>query len=331
MSALSRPRRPLAALSLAALAVAVAACTQPGPAPGAAPAASSPAGTAPAAAAPAQAAPGSAPAEPAAAPLQVEVYNAGDAGMFKVASVLVVGARDAILIDAQFGASQARELVERIKASGKRLTTIYISHGDPDYYFGLDTVLAAFPETKVVATAATVAHIRDTQAGKLAYWGPKLGADAPKRVVVPEVLHGDRLELEGQSLQIVGPSPETTVVWIPSIRTIAGGVPVVAGQHLFMADSQSPQARRQWLATLQAIQALEPQKVVPGHFAPGSAQTLEAVRFTADYIHAFEQESAQAKDAKGLIEAMKRRYPQLAPNLSLEISAKVEKGEMPWP
>ncbi len=321
MSALSRLRRPLAALSLAALTVAVAACTQPGPAPGAATAA----------AAPAQAAPGSAPAEPAAAPLQVEVYNAGDAGMFKVASVLVVGARDAILIDAQFGASQARELVERIKASGKRLTTIYISHGDPDYYFGLDTVLAAFPEAKVVATAATVAHIRDTQAGKLAYWGPKLGADAPKRVVVPEVLQGDRLELEGQALQIVGPSPETTVVWIPSIRTIAGGVPVVAGQHLFMADSQSPQARQQWLATLQAIQALEPQKVVPGHFAPGSAQTLEAVRFTADYIHAFEQESAQAKDAKGLIEAMKRRYPQLAPNLSLEISAKVEKGEMPWP
>jgi hypothetical protein len=81
------------------------------------------------------------------------------------------------LVNAQFGASDARKLVELIRASGKQLTTIYISHGDPDYYFGLATLQDAFPQARIVATAQTVAHIQQTQAGKLAYWGPKMGAD----------------------------------------------------------------------------------------------------------------------------------------------------------
>jgi glyoxylase-like metal-dependent hydrolase (beta-lactamase superfamily II) len=274
------------------------------------------------------------PAEPAAAALKTEVYNPGKDGIFEVSSVLVTGAQDAVLIDAQFGAGQARKLIELIKASGKRLTTIYISHGDPDYYFGLDTLHDAFPEAKIVATPATVEHIRASQAAKLAYWGPKLGADAPKRIVVPEALQGDRIELEGQALQIVGldgATPDRTFVWIPSIRTVAGGVPVVAGEHLFMADTPTPKSHEDWLATLKAIEDLKPEVVVPGHFAAGSAQTLDAVRFSADYIRAFDEEAAKAKDGKALIAAMKRRYPDLGGDLSLEISAKVAKGEMPWP
>ena len=86
-------------------------------------------------------------------------FNPGDDAIFQVSSVLVSGQRDAILIDAQFGKSQAAKVVDMVRASGKTLTTIYISHGDPDFYFGLDTVLAAFPDARVVATEPTVQHL----------------------------------------------------------------------------------------------------------------------------------------------------------------------------
>nr|WP_081930570.1 MBL fold metallo-hydrolase [Lysobacter antibioticus] len=273
------------------------------------------------------------PSTPAAAPLKTEVYNPGKQGIFEVSSVLVSGERDAVLIDAQFAAADARKLVDLVKASGKRLTTIYISHGDPDFYFGLDTLQDAFPEAKILATPQTVEHIRSTQEGKFAYWGPKLGANAPKRIVVPQPLEGDRIELEGQSLQIVGldgATPDRSYVWIPSIRTVAGGVPVVAGEHLFMADTQTPQSHQAWLATLKSIEDLKPDVVIPGHFAEAAAQNLEAVRFSAGYIRAFDEEAAKAADSKALIAAMKKRYPDLGGDLSLEISAKVAKGEMPW-
>ncbi|HWT70435.1 MAG TPA: MBL fold metallo-hydrolase [Pseudomonas sp.] len=265
--------------------------------------------------------------------LTLDVYNPGEKAIFPVTSVLVSGEKDAILVDAQFGKSQAEQVVEKIRASGKQLTTIYISHGDPDYYFGLDTLTAAFPKARVLASQPTVDHIKQTVAGKLAFWGPKLGADAPATTIVPEVLKGDSLILEGQKLQVVGlesQQPDRTFVWIPSIKAVVGGVVVADNIHLWMADTQTPQSHADWLATLHSIQTLKPKTVVPGHYLGESARSLVAVQFTADYIKAFDEETAKARDAAALIAAMKKRYPTLGEESSLELSAKVAKGEMKW-
>lgn len=266
--------------------------------------------------------------------LQVQPYHPGDTALFSVASTLITGQRDAILIDAQFAASDAAQLVQRIRASGKQLTTIYISHGDPDYYFGLATLQDAFPHARIVATAQTVAHINATQAGKLAYWGPQMGADKPGRIIIPEVLQGDTLTLGGQPLTVIGlngATPDRTVLWIPSLRTLVGGIPVVAGEHVWMADTQSTQSHTDWLTTLAALAALNPTRVIPGHYASDAALDATALTFTADYIRAFDEETARSKNADALIAAMKKRYPTLQGVGSLEISAKVAKGEMQWP
>lgn len=266
--------------------------------------------------------------------LRLQTFHPGAQAMFPVSSVLIEGRHDAILVNAQFGASDARRLVDLIRASGRQLTTIYISHGDPDYYFGLATVQDAFPQARIVATAQTVAHIQQTQAGKLAYWGPKMGADVPARIVVPQVLEGDALQLEGERLPLIGldgPTPDRSVLWLPSLRAIVGGIPVVAGEHVWMADTQTPTSHADWLQTLQRLQALKPKVVVPGHYAPGAALDASALRFTADYIRAFDAEAAKAKDSAALVKAMQARYPTLAGVASLELSAKVAKGEMQWP
>ncbi|HDS1815740.1 TPA: MBL fold metallo-hydrolase [Pseudomonas putida] len=269
----------------------------------------------------------------AAEPLQLDVYNPGHEAVFPVSSVIVSGAKDAILVDAQFGKAQAEQVVERLRAGGKRLTTIYISHGDPDYYFGLDTLTQAFPAAKVVASAATVAHIRQTMDAKLAYWGPQMGADKPARLVVPQVLEGHRLTLEGQALDVVGldgPQPDRSFVWIPSIKAVVGGVVVSEHIHVWMADTQSAKSHADWLGTLTRIEQLAPRTVVPGHYLGQSSRSLTAVRFTADYIQAFDAEAAKANDAAALVVAMKKRYPDLADESSLELGAKVAKGEMKW-
>lgn len=267
------------------------------------------------------------------APLALEVYNPGATAIFPVSSVLVTGAKDAILIDAQFGKSQAEQLVEKVRASGKRLTTIYISHGDPDYYFGLDTLTKAFPEAKVLASAPTVAHIKATVAGKLAFWGPQMGPDKPAKTLVPQVLEGHRLMLEGHPLEVVGldgPQPDRSFVWIPSIKAVVGGVVVAQNLHVWMADTQTAQSHRDWLATLAKIEQLQPRTLVPGHYLGESSRDLAAVRFTAQYIQAFDAEAAKAGSAAELINAMNKRYPNLGEESSLELSAKVAKGEMKW-
>ncbi|MBT2374336.1 MBL fold metallo-hydrolase [Pseudomonas fluorescens] len=267
----------------------------------------------------------------AAADLSLDVYNPGEAAIFPVSSVLVSGQKDAILVDAQFGKGQAEQLVQKIRASGKQLTTIYISHGDPDYYFGLDTLTAAFPKAKVLAPQPVVDHIKATAAGKLEFWGPKMGADKPAKTIVPQVLVGHELTLEGQKLEVIGldgPQPDRSFVWIPSIKAVVGGVVVAENIHVWMADTQSAKSHTDWLATLQRIEDLKPRNVIPGHYL--GTPSLKSVAFTADYIKAFDEETAKAKDSAALIAAMKKRYPNLADESSLELSAKVAKGEMKW-
>lgn len=268
-----------------------------------------------------------------AADLALEVYNPGATAVFPVTSVLVSGEKEVVLVDAQFGKSQAEQVVQKIRASGKQLTTIYISHGDPDYYFGLETLTAAFPDAKVLASAPTVEHIKHTMDGKLKYWGPILKGDAPSKAIVPQVLKGDSLILEGKRLQIIGldgPQPDRSFVWIPSIKAVVGGVVVAENIHVWMADTQTPQSHKDWLATLEGIEKLQPNTVIPGHYLGDSARSLAPVKFTAEYIKAFDEETAKAKDSAALIAAMKQRYPDLGEDSSLELSAKVAKGEMKW-
>ncbi len=269
----------------------------------------------------------------AAEPLKLEVYNPGDKALFPVSSVLVTGKQDAILVDAQFGRAQAEQVVEKIRASGKKLVAVYVSHGDPDYYFGLDTIKAAYPDVKILGTPQTVAHIKETVAHKLAFWGPKLGADAPKQTIVPDVLDGDTLMLEGKKLQVIGldgPQPDRSFVWIPSIKAVVGGVVVDGNEHVWMADTQGEKSHKDWLATLARIEKLKPKTVIPGHYAAGAPMTIASVKYTRDYIKAFDAETVKAADSAALIAAMKARYPG-ATNLSvLELCAKVAKGEMKW-
>lgn len=264
-------------------------------------------------------------------PLSVEVYNPGESAIFPVTSTLISGERDAILIDAQFSTREAQQLLERIQASGKTLTTIFISHGDPDFYFGLDTLTRAYPEAKVLATPETVAYIEKTRAPKLAYWGPILKDSAPQRTLVPQALQGDSLTLEGQSLQLIGHDPKHTSLWIPSIKTVVGGVLTYANIHPWIADAQTVEARQSWLESLDQLEALQPTVLIPGHYLGQAKLTLDDLRFTRDYLLTLEAELPKAKDSQSLIAAMKAQYPALLDASSLELSAKVLKGEMQWP
>ncbi len=271
----------------------------------------------------------------AADPLQLQVYNPGDKAMFPVSSVIVTGAKEAVLIDAQFQRNDAQALVDRIRATGKRLTTVYISHSDPDYYFGLDVIRAAFPDASIVATPETVAKIQASKDGKLAHWGPILKDNAPQALVVPAPLAQRSLRVDGQTLEIRGPEAARSFVWVPALKAVVGGIPVAANLHVWMADTQTVASRQAWGKTLDAIEALKPRTVVPGHYLVGAdgkrPDTLASVRFTRDYLRTFEQEAARAKDSAALIAAMQQRYPALGESSSLELSAKVIKGDMKWP
>ncbi|WP_128178306.1 MBL fold metallo-hydrolase [[Pantoea] beijingensis] len=267
--------------------------------------------------------------------LNIDVYNPGNSSLFPVSSEIVSGPKEVALIDAQFQRNDALELVKRIKATGKTLTTIYISHSDPDYYFGLDTLHMAFPQAKILATPETIAAIEKSKEGKLQYWGPKLKENAPARIIVPEPLKGSSFTVDNKRIEVKGlkgPDAERSWLWVPSLKTVMGGV-VVNGNnmHVWLADSQTKAERSAWLETLQQIRALRPVRVIPGHLLPGADEDIKSVNFTRDYIRSVEEALSASPNSAALINTIKTKYPNLQGAASLELSAKVLKGEMSWP
>ncbi|BBH52878.1 MBL fold metallo-hydrolase [Fluviispira sanaruensis] len=253
--------------------------------------------------------------------------------IFPVASVLITGKKDAVLIDAQFQKAFATDLVKMIKDSKKNLTTVFVTHKDPDFYFGLDTIKKEFPNVKILATKYTVNDIKASMDGKLKYWSPILKDQAPAKVILPEVLDGNSIMLEGEKIEVIGldsAAPGDTFLWLPSNKTAVGGVIVYGNMHLWVADNQSEESRKHWFEAMDAMENLKPTKVIPGHYL-SKPMKIESIKFTRDYLKKFEEEAKKAKDSKELIGSMKKLYPKIGGNTELEMSAKVIKGEMKWP
>lgn len=267
-----------------------------------------------------------------AAPLSYQTYNPQQQAIFPVSSTLISGEHDAILVDSQFSIKDGDQLVKIIQDSGKNLTYIMITAGDPDYYFGLEPVVKAFPNAKVVATPEVVKHIEKTKAGKLAYWGPILKDGAPQQLIVPTALERNTLKLEGEKIEIKSPHSHAAYLWVPSNRTILGGVGVSAAIHLWTADTQSVESRKEWLDTLNKMKKLRPSTVIPGHYLGEIPQGSAAIDFTAQYLKDYEKilKAQQYKDSNQVISAVKQIYPSLAEASSLELSSKVHTGEMSW-
>ncbi|MEO6685710.1 MAG: MBL fold metallo-hydrolase [Dyadobacter sp.] len=264
--------------------------------------------------------------------LKLEIFNASE-NSFGVASVIVSGKTDAVLIDAQFTLADAEIVAQQIKKSGKKLTTIYVSHTDPDFYFGLEVFKKYFPEVTAYASPATVESIKATAQKKLDIWGGRLGKAITSNVVLPQVLKGNSLTLEGQTLEIIGLEefPSKTFVWIPSIKAVVGGINVFGTTfNLWMADAQTADARKSWISVLDKITALNPEIVIPAHANNSSPFDISAVKHTKSYIQFYEEALKTNKTSEALIAAIKAKYPTLTFETALQIGAKVNTGEMKW-
>ena len=261
-------------------------------------------------------------------------FPAGENGFFR-APVLISGATEAVLIDGGFTLPDGKALAEAIKAAGKMLTTIYVSQSDPDYYFGLGPIKAAFPDAEVLAASATVAAIKASVEKKLAVWGPQLKENGPQTladVVLPDVFDGNALTVDGETIELVDAEglANRRYLFVPSLNAVFGGVMIFNGVHVWTADTNSAELRAAWIANLEKIAARQPVVVVAGHMAPEAKTDLSGVEHTITYLKAFEEELAKHKDSASLKAAMESRFPGLGMGVALDIGSKVATGEMKW-
>lgn len=262
--------------------------------------------------------------------IKTKTYNPAPNGIFDIASTIVYGEKDAYLVDAQFQKQYAEKLVEEIKLLGRDLKLVFISHSDPDYYFGLDVIKRNFPDVKIVSTAQTAYLIEASKDGKLDVWAPQMGTDAPSEIIIPEAVTS-LPDLEGNKIEIRqrADDPAHSFLWIPSIKTILGGISVAEGAHLWMADTQSPVAIDTWIQQIDDMKALSPETVIPSHFVKADFST-SVLDFVRGYLTTFKAALAMHDDSEGIINHMTNVYPDLPGVDNLGLGAKVLTGEMVW-
>lgn len=111
-------------------------------------------------------------------------------------SILLSGARDALLLNAQFLHSDAVHVAQAIQAGGKHLRAIYVSSAEPHAYFGLGVLRAAFPLARILASGDTVEAIRRQAGARVAHWGGILKHNAPRCIVLPQAYDDASLPFE---------------------------------------------------------------------------------------------------------------------------------------
>ncbi|KGQ69640.1 MBL fold metallo-hydrolase [Chelonobacter oris] len=266
------------------------------------------------------------------APLNLKVYNA-DKNSFSVTSTVVSGDTEALVIDSGFTRADALRIAANVLDSGKTLNTVLISNADPDFYFGAETLKQIFPQVKVVTTQAVHDRIKQKMAGKIAYWSPLMGNNAPKNPILPEVLSNNSLTVDGQKIEILGTEgilAHRPYVWIPSIRTISGNIGIFGDMHVWTADTQSAEERAAWIQQLEEMKALKPTTVIPGHMSAEAKLDASAINFTQAYLTRFESAVADSQNSAQIIATMEKAYPNLHGKSNVELGAKVVSGEMKW-
>jgi glyoxylase-like metal-dependent hydrolase (beta-lactamase superfamily II) len=255
--------------------------------------------------------------------LTTTVFTASPGG-FLVNSTLVAGDKEAVLIDAQFSVADAHRLVAMILESKKTLTTVYVTHFHPDHYFGFGVIKQAFPKAKLVALPGAVAEIKQTWQAKVKQWGPLYGNLVPAKPELPTALAGNKLVLEGQTLEIRGPvqgdSPDNTYVWIPSTKTAITGDIVYSGVHAWTAETNAD-SRKAWIKTLDELAALGPTTVIAGHKDPKLPDTAASIKATKEYLEAFDAAVASSKTAEEVQQKVKAKYGALQLDIILTIGA----------
>jgi glyoxylase-like metal-dependent hydrolase (beta-lactamase superfamily II) len=241
-------------------------------------------------------------------------------GFDPITSTLIFGEYDAVLVDAMGTVAEAEALADWIALHNRNLETIYITHAHFDHFYGLGILLDRFPGARAIATPKTL------KAMQMSFTPPverlarhMFPGQVPAKLVKPEAYERDTFTLEGQELRIIEQgrtdSVDSTSLYVPSIGLIVAGDVVYNQCRMYVGDT-TPESRKNWIADLDRLAALNPTMVVAGHKKPGAPDSPAAIQETKRYLQDFDRLQKTATSDQDLFDQMTELYPDWVANQS---------------
>ncbi len=206
--------------------------------------------------------------------VRIHTYVAPDASVNVTSHILETSER-LIVVDAQFLARFADEVVTYAQTLGKPIDRVVITHAHPDHYAGaarFDAPRSALPV--VIEQIAARGDVQDPT-----------GVTVALSSVLPTVeLHEGEEVVDGVRLQFVavagGEAPDQLVVLLPDHGVLVAQDLVYHDVHLFLGDDDIDG----WRAAIERLASLEGyDTILAGHGAPAGPEVFaEIERYLAD-------------------------------------------------
>ena len=241
-------------------------------------------------------------------------------GFDPVTSTLIFGDHDAVLVDAMTTVAEAEALADWIALHNRNLETIYITHAHFDHFYGLSILLDRFPDARAIATPRTVNAMQMFLSPPVQRLARRMfPGQVPTKLVAPEPYERDTFTLEGHELRILEEgrtdSVDSTSLYVPSIGLIVAGDVVYNQCRMYVGDT-TPESRKNWIADLDRLAALNPRIVVAGHKKPGAPDSPSAIQDTKRYLEDFDRLQKTATSDEDLFDQMTALYPDWVANQS---------------
>jgi glyoxylase-like metal-dependent hydrolase (beta-lactamase superfamily II) len=223
-------------------------------------------------------------------------------------ATLIFGEQDAVLVDALLTVGQAHALADWVAATGKNLTTVYITHGHGDHWFGLSLILDRFPNARAVAVPAVIEEMRRQSTPEVlaSFWSARFPGQIPDALLLAEPLADHTIDLEGHELVAVEightDTDSTTCLHVPAAGLVVAGDAAYNDVHLYLAESTTPELRREWIAALDTIESLHPRALIAGHKRPGRDDDPQIIEETRQYLRDFDRIAETTNTAQELYE-----------------------------
>ncbi|WP_030438379.1 MBL fold metallo-hydrolase [Actinoplanes subtropicus] len=232
-----------------------------------------------------------------------------------IATTLIQGERDAVLVDPPFTTDTTREVLAWVEKIGRNLTEIYITHGHGDHWLGVPVLLERFPHAVVRATVGTKAQIDElaTAESRAEFWGALFPGQIPTGPVDVRVVGEEGLSLEGHALIPVevghSDGDDTTVLWVPSLKLAVAGDVVYNNVHPALSNSAGG-GLDAWRRALDQVEALGPDFVVSSHKDPTRPDDPADIGHTRRYLEDADLLLRSSPTPMEFFEKMQALYPE---------------------